>query len=217
MIIYFIKATLCAFFFLFIYMVLFERENMHRFKRHYLLCSLVLSFVIPLVALDIAIPLLNKEISNLYTESKTIERIPEQIAFLINRLYTESNMTDLISEPAIVLTETPSENNISTLRHSDYSFIAKVLYVIVMFALLLRLSGNMFRLLYRAKKGQRIVNNDKNLVLIKENLVPFSFGRYIYINKDDYKNGLIAEDMILHRSEERRVGKKCRSRWSPYH
>src|ERR1043166_10191617 len=25
------------------------------------------------------------------------------------------------------------------------------------------------------------------------------------------------EEMLLHRSEERRVGKECRSRWSPYH
>src|ERR1035437_10151138 len=25
------------------------------------------------------------------------------------------------------------------------------------------------------------------------------------------------EDGVLHRSEERRVGKECRSRWSPYH
>ena len=25
------------------------------------------------------------------------------------------------------------------------------------------------------------------------------------------------EDMALTRSEERRVGKECRSRWSPYH
>ena len=24
-------------------------------------------------------------------------------------------------------------------------------------------------------------------------------------------------DNVLHRSEERRVGKECRSRWSPYH
>ena len=28
---------------------------------------------------------------------------------------------------------------------------------------------------------------------------------------DDY------EDLREHRSEERRVGKECRSRWSPYH
>ena len=29
--------------------------------------------------------------------------------------------------------------------------------------------------------------------------------------RDDYKV------VITHRSEERRVGKECRSRWSPYH
>src|SRR3712207_9245891 len=27
----------------------------------------------------------------------------------------------------------------------------------------------------------------------------------------------IGERIIVHRSEERRVGKECRSRWSPYH
>ena len=31
-------------------------------------------------------------------------------------------------------------------------------------------------------------------------------------------NAVIAEDpSVEHRSEERRVGKECRSRWSPYH
>ena len=34
-----------------------------------------------------------------------------------------------------------------------------------------------------------------------------------------YREGLITEvfKKIIKRSEERRVGKECRSRWSPYH
>ena len=28
---------------------------------------------------------------------------------------------------------------------------------------------------------------------------------------------LLLGDLLYHRSEERRVGKECRSRWSPYH
>ena len=34
-----------------------------------------------------------------------------------------------------------------------------------------------------------------------------------------YKNGFTAEQIAsaTDRSEERRVGKECRSRWSPYH
>ena len=35
--------------------------------------------------------------------------------------------------------------------------------------------------------------------------------------KANYLVSMIAEDIIGHRSEERRVGKECRSRWSPYH
>jgi len=32
-----------------------------------------------------------------------------------------------------------------------------------------------------------------------------------------YERGEIAAITVLRRSEERRVGKECRSRWSPYH
>ena len=45
----------------------------------------------------------------------------------------------------------------------------------------------------------------------------------IQIGKEEVKLSLFADDMILYienpkdRSEERRVGKECRSRWSPYH
>ena len=61
----------------------------------------------------------------------------------------------------------------------------------------------------------------------------------IYIKTTDYPNGVskarqnivdwclitnnykylcrVDDDVILERSEERRVGKECRSRWSPYH
>ena len=49
----------------------------------------------------------------------------------------------------------------------------------------------------------------------------------IQIGKEEVKLSLFADNMILYienpkdatgkRSEERRVGKECRSRWSPYH
>ena len=45
----------------------------------------------------------------------------------------------------------------------------------------------------------------------------FESGQIAYLQYDE-KNGVLD---ILHtivpRSEERRVGKECRSRWSPYH
>ena len=36
-------------------------------------------------------------------------------------------------------------------------------------------------------------------------------------SKSEHKPSLLKEVMDNPRSEERRVGKECRSRWSPYH
>ena len=33
----------------------------------------------------------------------------------------------------------------------------------------------------------------------------------------DQISDAILDEILTHRSEERRVGKECRSRWSPYH
>ena len=88
--------------------VTFERENMHRFKRHYLLCSLVLSFVIPLVALDITVPQLNEEINRLYAESN----INEQVAILISQIYPEINPAGLTSEPTTFIAKTTCRRRI---------------------------------------------------------------------------------------------------------
>ena len=40
-------------------------------------------------------------------------------------------------------------------------------------------------------------------------------GKDIYAEKP--LSHTLAEGILMHRSEERRVGKECRSRWSPYH
>ena len=37
------------------------------------------------------------------------------------------------------------------------------------------------------------------------------------VHADDVKQVAVQEPTALLRSEERRVGKECRSRWSPYH
>ena len=45
------------------------------------------------------------------------------------------------------------------------------------------------------------------------------YSRGVFINRCFDELNLSAPDTVrqIHRSEERRVGKECRSRWSPYH
>ena len=40
---------------------------------------------------------------------------------------------------------------------------------------------------------------------------------YVHLNYGDIMTEIAIEEKIQLRSEERRVGKECRSRWSPYH
>ena len=41
------------------------------------------------------------------------------------------------------------------------------------------------------------------------------FGLQVILKNEG--NVILSEGLVLQRSEERRVGKECRSRWSPYH
>src|SRR3712207_3844754 len=42
-------------------------------------------------------------------------------------------------------------------------------------------------------------------------------GRFFSLPGVNHIQGAVRSDLVLPRSEERRVGKECRSRWSPYH
>ena len=48
-------------------------------------------------------------------------------------------------------------------------------------------------------------------------ITKFSLGKVNETLKELKNNEFIDKDLNLCRSEERRVGKECRSRWSPYH
>ena len=44
-------------------------------------------------------------------------------------------------------------------------------------------------------------------------IIFYTYGSTLELNGQQFEAGRLTED----RSEERRVGKECRSRWSPYH
>ena len=40
---------------------------------------------------------------------------------------------------------------------------------------------------------------------------------YFFLTPDEFRRRIANDEFLEYRSEERRVGKECRSRWSPYH
>ena len=59
-------------------------------------------------------------------------------------------------------------------------------------------------------------NNSWDKILKKEIEKPY-FKTLCDFLREEYENHTIFPPKAVLRSEERRVGKECRSRWSPYH
>ena len=74
------------------------------------------------------------------------------------------------------------------------------------------------------KRGVRVIRSEEDLAALKEGIVIIrSHGVEKRVYEELEKKGIHIVDATcpfvkkIHRSEERRVGKECRSRWSPYH
>ena len=66
----------------------------------------------------------------------------------------------------------------------------------------------------RLKSFSLVPHNDKSLLLINSGMAPMK----AYFTGDEVPpRKRVTTCQKLTRSEERRVGKECRSRWSPYH
>jgi len=186
MIVYFVKATLCALLFLIAYMLLLEKENMHRFKRVYLLCSLTLSMTIPLVIVQFAQPLVVKDPGNIQIENKSdlSEYVPVIIENVTNRVKVTNH-----SDAAI-----------------DYLLWFKIIYLSISVIFLLKFGRNLASFYSSVQKGQPVLHSDLKIILCKKKVPPYSFGNCIFINKDDYENGRIANEILCH--EQAHVSQK---------
>jgi len=85
-----------------------------------------------------------------------------------------------------------------TAEKSSYTDVLFILYFIVAAALLIRFAVNIIRLLALANKNQQIKINNIKIVLIKDAFVPLSFGKYVFLNQDEYRNGQVENEVLAH-------------------
>ncbi len=183
MIAYLIKMTFCALLLYAVYALLLERENMHGFKRIYLLISIIFSMVMPLIDLPIAIAL-PPATANMVTLSAGVNNVTEPVV---------ENQT-LIIEPIVQAEEMP----IPVTSSINYSLLFLSVYMLITSFFLFRLLKNCWQILILGRKNALIDHFGAKIALVSEKSVPHSFGRYIFVNKEDYDNGQIADEIIQH-------------------
>jgi hypothetical protein len=71
-------------------------------------------------------------------------------------------------------------------------------YVVITSILLIRFALNIFKLLSKINKNKKVDYQQTLLVLIKERSLPYSFFKYIFVNRSDYENGKIEIELLMH-------------------
>ena len=163
MLIYLLKSTVCLLAFSLFYKLFLEKENIHVFKRFYLLGSLALSFYIPLITFTTYIeqPVIDFQVSNSFTPN-TMEVIP-------------------VEEPT---------NWIPILLWFLYGL--GTLFFAVKFLL------NLYRLIEKIRSNEKVQHKDYVHVLLLKHIVPHTFMKYIFLDKQAFDNYNIPQEILLH-------------------
>lgn len=172
-----------------LYKLLLEQEKMHRFNRFFLLTCLIAGLSAPLFQFGI------NPSSELFTSTF------QQAEFILK---TPANITSESIAPAIKSTIStsvakPLENESSFEELSIHpTLLALVLYLIPTFILLLRFFMGLIQLSRNIRSGTTIDTGVAKLVLLNEKVIPHSFFRYIFLNKDAYVQGNISPQVLAH-------------------
>lgn len=154
--------------FLIFYKWAIEDVTMHRFKRGYLLGALVLSFLIPIV--------------------------PTGYSYISETPLAEEGIADFSMIEVNKITQEIIEPESST----SFAFILSLLFLSISSIFFIRFFRNIGALLSKARVNQKIEHNTAQLVLTHENIEPHTFLDKIYINKEEYLNGQIDEQLLVH-------------------
>ncbi|MUU78732.1 M56 family metallopeptidase [Winogradskyella endarachnes] len=162
---YLLKFSACLAVFWLAYILFLERQNMHLFKRFYLLAAFFIALIIPTLTI---------------TE------------------YIEPVVTDFETAPIFIPTEfmelaPANKTSIFTLVNILWFF-----YGVGVLLFAIRFIVNLLKMHRRISKNKQISKPSFIYILLNEDLIPHSFFRYIFFNKERYETESIPAEVLLH-------------------
>ena len=167
MVSYCIKSAFCLFILYGFYHLFLRTKKIFLFNRFFLILSLLLSLIIPLIVIPVR------------------AELPFSLA-----------INSIAAGPASLFQgKTMTENNLSpfTMRN-----VMMVIYFLVSSVLLIRFAVNIFRILKKIGKNKKINYHNLILVALDEKGLPYSFFRFIFVNRSDYESGRIENELLIH-------------------
>ena len=172
MILYLLKITLLMGLLLAVYHLLLGRERLHYFSRFYLVGSLLISLVAPLISIDASV-----------TQIPTIESTP------IEQLVKASSQTIQVEEAQPAAADRDSLSIMLLLIGA---------YLLVTVVLLLRLVLNIYSMYRMVNHNPKKAIEGATLVLLEGRMAPYSWWKYIFLQKGEYESGDVAPEIISH-------------------
>lgn len=80
----------------------------------------------------------------------------------------------------------------------DYLAIGIGIYCIISSVLLIRFGRNIVCMILKIKQNEKLKYQKAVLVLVDDKILPHTFWNYIFINKNDYKNQKIEQELFTH-------------------
>ncbi len=186
MIAYIVKSSLGLIIFFVIYWLLLRKEKLFVFNRFFLLASLFFSLILPYISIPV----------NLQDNTRITDIIPSLNAF-IPAAFSIGNET--AGGPASSQSAAEENAGISVI----YAILI-VLYSAGVILFLIRFLKNLFKVLGRSKMSEKISFDGYRIVLTGDATGPFCFLKSVFLNRDDYRNGRIDEEMIRHEVQHAR-------------
>lgn len=186
MIVYLLKSIACLLLLLLVHRVLLQREVLHRFNRFFLLFSVVASFLIPLYTIEVPV-----EIATAPVEVNS------------EPVYFEAGSSEVISEPVYFKAASQDINQeqvIAEVSESEFKweYLLFGLYALISLVFLYRFGRNIKILVNQIQRNVKVNYRGQTLVLLKEESLPYSFLKYIFVAESDLENGKFADAVFEH-------------------
>jgi beta-lactamase regulating signal transducer with metallopeptidase domain len=171
MMVYLLKSIACLFILLLLHRVLLQREVMHRFNRFFLLFSVAISFLIPLFTIEVPAAV-------------------EEPTPVVSQEYFPESVSQTYVGVTPVYTVVEAQLNWENLLIGIYSLISLIF--------LFRFVRNIKILVNQIQRNVKVSYRGQTLVLLKEDTIPYSFLKYIFVDESDLENGKFTDAVFEH-------------------
>ncbi|MDG1276284.1 MAG: M56 family metallopeptidase [Algoriphagus sp.] len=170
--VYLFKSIVCLLVLLLAHRLLLQRETMHRFNRFFLLFSVVASFLIPLYTIEVA---------------QERAAVPDEV--VSEPTYFEATSQDFNQEQVSAAIPESQFN---------WEYLLLGIYTLISLLFLYRFVRNITILVNKIQRNVKINYRGQTLVLLKEDSLPFSFLKYIFLSESDLENGKFTDAVFEH-------------------